>query len=124
MAAGAALGGGPISGNTEEEMQNMRDARDAIANREGINVAGSAFKEGTRAIATSLIAKGAGMAFGTELDADTYFARTGGKVLNPNAEMLFQGPSIRDFAFSFIMIARSKQEGREIRKQKGLNNNH
>jgi len=116
VAAGAALGGGPISGNTEEEMQNMRDARDAIANREGINVAGSAFKEGTRAIATSLIAKGAGMAFGTELDADTYFARTGGKVLNPNAEMLFQGPSIRDFAFSFIMIARSKQEGREIRK--------
>ena len=94
----------------------MRDARDAIANREGINVAGSAFKEGSRAMATSLIAKGAGMAFGTELDADTYFARTGGKVLNPNAEMLFQGPSIRDFAFSFIMIARSKQEGKEIRK--------
>ena len=116
VAGGALLGGGPISGNTQEEMQNMRDARDAIANREGINVAGSAFKEGSRAMATSLIAKGAGMAFGTELDADTYFARTGGKVLNPNAEMLFQGPSIRDFAFSFIMIARSKQEGREIRK--------
>ena len=116
VAGGALLGGGPISGNTQEEMQNMRDARDAIANREGINVAGSAFKEGSRAMATSMIAKGAGMAFGTELDADTYFARTGGKVLNPNAEMLFQGPSIRDFAFSFIMIARSKQEGKEIRK--------
>ena len=30
--------------------------------------------------------------------------------------MLFQGPVIRDFAFSFIMIARSQKEGNEIRK--------
>ena len=30
--------------------------------------------------------------------------------------MLFQGPVIRDFAFSFIMIARSQEEGQRIRK--------
>ena len=30
--------------------------------------------------------------------------------------MLFQGPVIRDFAFSFVMIARSQKEGDEIRK--------
>ena len=30
--------------------------------------------------------------------------------------MLFQGPVIRDFAFSFIMIARSQREGAEIRR--------
>ena len=30
--------------------------------------------------------------------------------------MLFQGPVIRDFAFSFLMIARSQREGDEIRK--------
>ena len=50
------------------------------------------------------------------MDADTYLARSGGQVLNPNAEMLFQGPVIRDFNFSFLMIARSEREGREIRK--------
>ena len=36
--------------------------------------------------------------------------------MNPNAEMLFQGPSIRDFSFSFTMVARSQKEGEEIRK--------
>ena len=53
---------------------------------------------------------------GVQVDTDAYLARTDGRVLNPNAEMLFQGPSIRDFAFSFIMIARSQKEGQEIRK--------
>ena len=52
---------------------------------------------------------------GQELDQDTFLARTGGHVLNPNAEMLFQGPAIRNFNFSFTMIARSQKEGREIR---------
>ena len=53
---------------------------------------------------------------GSNLDADTFLARTSGRVLNPNAEVLFQGPVIRDFAFSFIMIARSQKEGAEIRR--------
>jgi len=53
---------------------------------------------------------------GVSVDTDTYLARTDGRVLNPNAEMLFQGPSIRDFAFSFLMIARSQKEGEEIRR--------
>ena len=57
-----------------------------------------------------------GTALGGEIDADTVLARTGRGVLNPNAEMLFQGPVIRDFAFSFVMIARSEKEGKEIRK--------
>ena len=52
---------------------------------------------------------------GQELDQDTFLARTGGHVLNPNAEMLFQGPVIRNFNFSFLMIARSEREGKEIR---------
>ena len=52
---------------------------------------------------------------GQELDQDTFLARRGGHVLNPNAEMLFQGPILRNFNFSFIMIARSEREGKEIR---------
>ena len=52
---------------------------------------------------------------GQELDQDTYLARSGGHVLNPNAEMLFQGPTIRNFSFTFLMVARSRKEGEEIR---------
>ncbi len=62
------------------------------------------------------IAQFAGNRFGVDLDADTFLARTGGQVLNPNSEMLFQGPVIRDFSFKFTMIARSEDEGAEIRK--------
>jgi hypothetical protein len=69
-----------------------------------------------QANATNFITKLAGGAFGTELDPDTFLARAGGRVLNPNAEMLFQGPVIRDFSFEFQMIARSKKEGEEIRE--------
>ena len=69
-----------------------------------------------QANATNFITKLAGGAFGTELDPDTFLARAGGRVLNPNAEMLFQGPAIRDFAFEFQMIARSETEGKTIRK--------
>ena len=105
---------GRITENQDERAAE-KQARELIGER-GRNVAGTAFVEGARALAVQTTAKMAGMAFGTELDADTFLARTGGKVLNPNAEMLFQGPVIRDFAFSFIMLARSQEEGKRIRK--------
>ena len=112
----ALTGGKTLSGITPEEQRERREALNKIKNREGINVAGSSATEFSSAMAITAISKTAGFVFGTELDTDTVLARTGGKVLNPNAEMLFQGPSIRDFAFSFIMVARSKREGEEIRK--------
>ena len=40
--------------------------------------------------------------------------RTTGAVINPNAELLFQGPSMRQFGFSFNMSARSEGEARVI----------
>ena len=67
-------------------------------------------------MATNITLKTASFLMGTDIDMDTYLARTGGKVLNPNAEMLFQGPTIRSFPFSFLMVARSQKEGQEIRK--------
>ena len=70
---------------------------------------------GTQALNASSIAKLTGI-LGANIDVDTFLARTGGRVLNPNAEMLFQGPVIRDFSFEFQMIARSRKEGDEIRK--------
>ena len=68
------------------------------------------------ALATTGVAQLGATALGTQVDANTVLARVGGVVQNPNAEMLFQGPVIRDFAFSFLMIARSQKEGETIRK--------
>ena len=70
---------------------------------------------GGQAISAQSISKLTGL-LGANFDTDTFLARTGGRVLNPNAEMLFQGPVIRDFSFEFQMIARSRKEGEEIRK--------
>ena len=70
---------------------------------------------GTQTLNASSIAKLTGI-LGANIDVDTFLARTGGRVLNPNAEMLFQGPVIRDFSFEFQMIARSRKEGDEIRR--------
>ena len=62
---------------------------------------------GGQAISAQSISKLTGL-LGANFDTDTFLARTGGRVLNPNAEMLFQGPVIRDFSFEFQMIARSR----------------
>ena len=102
--------------NDDGQMVAEKEAREALNAERGRNVEGTAATEFARALGVQTISKLAGTAFGTQLDADTFLARTGGKVLNPNAEMLFQGPVIRDFAFSFIMIARSQKEGERIRK--------
>ncbi len=113
-AANALTGGGRFLGATDEERKTAKEAKDLLVKRKELD--GSAASEMASALYTQTISKLAGGVFGVELDADTVLARQGGRVLNPNAEMLFQGPVIRDFAFSFLMIARSQKEGNEIRK--------
>ena len=109
-------GGGRLAGKSEAEKQNDQNIKKELEKLRGINPSGSSAKNFASATYTQIVSKLAGFAFGTDLDADTYLARSGGRVLNPNAEMLFQGPSIRDFSFSFTMVARSQKEGAEIRK--------
>ena len=103
--------GGTLSGKKGADQERDNAIREAIASRRENN----SIAEGAAAAFTGTVAKLAGTLTGSDLDADTFLARQGGKVLNPNAEMLFQGPVIRDFGFSFVMIARSEEEGREIR---------
>ena len=43
-------------------------------------------------------------------------ARTEGKVVNPNLELLFQKPTLRPFSFQFKLSARSKPEAEQIIK--------
>ena len=41
--------------------------------------------------------------------------RTSGQVINPNMELLFQGPSLRPFSFTFKLAARNEEESKRIR---------
>ena len=57
-----------------------------------------------------------GKAAGLDISADEFLARSTGRILNPNAELLFQGPVLRDFGFKFLMVARSEAEAKMIRR--------
>ena len=50
------------------------------------------------------------------LDASDILARTIGKVANPNMEMLFRGPNMREFDFEFKLVCRSKDDAKRIRE--------
>ena len=47
-------------------------------------------------------------------DPNSLLSRTQGMILNPNLELLFQGPSLRPFAFEFKMSPRSAAEAKLI----------
>jgi len=43
-------------------------------------------------------------------------SRATGQIINPNLELLFQGPTLRDFQFTFKMTARNEREGRSVKR--------
>lgn len=53
--------------------------------------------------------------FGGNVSINQLLARRGGQVFNPNMELLFNGPSLRNFNFSFKITPRSADEGEEIK---------
>ena len=102
-------------GETPAERERRLAAFEQLKEERGAEGGGSVAKKTTGAIYNQIVAKTAGLLLGTDLNADTVLARQGGTVLNPNAEMLFQGPALRDFTFKYRMIARSQKEGQMIR---------
>lgn len=53
--------------------------------------------------------------FGANVTIDQIQARESGQIFNPNMELLFNGPSLRNFSFSFKMTPRSPEESNEIK---------
>ena len=107
VSAGQELGKLGVSKETQEEIaaiqkNTKKDKTSGLKDLAGVTGA-AAFSQGA-ALA------------GIDIDQNAFLARTAGRVLNPNAELLFTGPVLRDFNFDFLMIARSRAEGEEIRK--------
>lgn len=71
---------------------------------------------GGAAVAGSLAAESAAKAVNLNVDADSLLARTTGNVANPNAELLFKGPDLRNFTFAYTLVARNADEGANIRR--------
>ena len=77
------------------------------------NAVGTATGPGAGDVKTAIASLMAGAATGT---GSQLLARTAGAVINPNMELLFNGPVLRDFSFTYTLSARSKEEAESIIK--------
>ena len=66
----------------------------------------------TKSIAASIVSSFGG----GQISLNQLTARGNGVVLNPNMEMLFNGPQIRNFTFNWPLTPRSSDEAEEIKK--------
>ena len=106
MESGKALGGGGdfISAFTGA----LKDAVTSTAGAAGGLVGAQGF------VTRQLASQAAGM-LGANITPSQLLARTQGEILNPNMELLFNGPTLRSFRFSFKMTPRSQREARQIK---------
>jgi len=79
----------------------------------------AAFKGAASGTIKQLLTLNAGAAIvkklGLSINPEAYRARVSGTVINPNLELLFNGPKLRTFSFEVKMAPRSRLEAIEIR---------
>lgn len=68
-----------------------------------------------KGVIQSKLATEALSALGANVDINQLMARSQGAIINPNMEMLFSGPSIRQFTYQFKFTPRYEEEAVEIR---------
>ena len=120
-AAGAISGGMKAGAELVKALgneQTFAEAGDTIKKDIGANLTPgetdallSAAQQGLTAKATS---SALGI-FGANVSTEQLLARQSGQIFNPNLELLFNGPTLRSFSFSFKMTPRSAQEARQCK---------
>ena len=122
--AGAAAGGVVNAIGTGKDFINS----DGVDIQNGLNafknVAGKALSNvtdaagglsGVQGFVSRFFASAALSQVNVNLTPDQILARTSGEILNPNLELLFNGPTLRTFRFSFKFNPRSKKESDEVK---------
>ena len=79
-----------------------------------LSAIGKKFGENKLDLKKATVAAFASAAIGK--DFKTLMQRQEGAVLNPNMELLFDGPTLRPFAFNFLLAPRSKSESEMVMK--------
>jgi len=107
---------------TTEGIQRLRDqARNFLTGslNTAKNVLGAGFnalqsKEFRRFQGLNAIAQ-AVAALGVNIDVNQAITRVSGAVRNPNLELLFKGPALRNFSFTIRLTPRSPEESKRVR---------
>tara|TARA_B100001939_G_scaffold131752_1_gene114425 strand:+ start:785 stop:1744 length:960 start_codon:yes stop_codon:yes gene_type:complete len=71
---------------------------------------------GLQGFITRALASEAAGILGASISPDQLLARTSGEILNPNMELLFGGPTLRSFRFSFKFTPRNQSEAQEVKE--------
>ena len=108
------LGSSFVSGMTGVQLPDATLMQmGTIASAAGVqNLAGLMGNQQVKAAISSLLLKNAGF----EVPAETILARGFGIVPNSNLELLFQGPTLRQFSFSWRMSPRSAKEATNVKR--------
>ena len=65
-------------------------------------------------VGSAAAAAGLNALSGTNQTANTIASRLTGTILNPNLELLFKGPQLRNFPFTYLFLPRSKGEANQV----------
>ena len=65
-------------------------------------------------VGSAAAAKALNAISGTNQTANTIASRLSGTILNPNLELLFKGPQLRNFPFSYLFLPREKGEADQV----------
>jgi len=116
---GAALGGteGLMTGvgQAVKDLDPQAAVNSFLKNVEGTLDASGLTLANAQDLATKYFAAQGINIFGGNVTLNQLLARQGGQIFNPNMELLFNSPSLRNFTFSFKMTPRSADESDEVK---------
>ena len=101
------------SGFTKMDEKQLGSDFMALAKQIGNDVGGAGVAQD---LFNKFIVSSAAGVLGGNVSINSLLAREQGIIFNPNMELLFNGPTIRSFRFSFKMTPRNAQEGQEVKK--------
>lgn len=112
----ALIGGGALAGVIKFSEGDFSGAAGDVKDvTDQIFTKGTAGNQTVEQLLTLNAAAAVTKRLGITLNAEAFRSRITGTAINPNLELLFQGPKLRSFAFQFKMIPRSEKEARNIR---------
>ena len=91
----------------------MIGAKALVTGIQGLTTEGN---QSGKALLNSVMSSNILQAAGINVSAETILARGAGIVPNPNMELLFRSPLLRNFGLAYRLTARSKSEAKEIRE--------
>ena len=118
MSGGMKAGAEVVKALTDKDL-TLEQAGDKIKKEIGGNLAPGETEALLDAAQKGLTAKATSAAmgvFGANVSTEDLLARQSGQIFNPNLELLFNGPSLRSFSFTFKFTPRSPSESNQCKQ--------